>query len=523
MNQSNNPSKHKIMKPYLHFESNLNKVLILIYILFPNTLISQDCTNLVTLNLININGGVFQNQSVVFSNKSKDLEYKQISNSEGKVIIDLPCDQTFTITISNYTREMEISTSTYNGATYGRNVAYEPDMAQKDILFSMNDLQKKELDAIIYKLKDTTLFKGSVMRTPIDIANYSLLTVALKNIEGNPLNGEIVTMTGQARHKSFRGKTDQHGKVTFYLPKGDKYHVNFLYTKDYAKYEVKYSKGIGTAKLDLSYLGTFEIKRRRMIELERIRVEEARLKKIHDDFLAWCKTKGVTEEEGHKLKLKMEAESFGYNNVNDTVVTAVLNRNNWTEKLIVCDLTGSMTPYASQLSLWYLLNQKLEKNLQFVFFNDGDSKSDGEKIIGETGGIYYKQSTTFDDLIDLMANVQNAGNGGDCPENNMEALIKGVKTANPYKELIMIVDNNAPVKDITLLKDFNTPVHIILCGSKNGYILKDYLRIAWKTKGSIHTMEQDLTRIALLSEGQTITIGNNSYKIMGGEFINVTK
>jgi hypothetical protein len=104
-----------------------------------------------------------------------------------------------------------------------------------------------------------------------------------------------------------------------------------------------------------------------------------------------------------------------------------------------------------------------------------------------------------------MANVSAKGNGGDCAENNMEALIKGTQMAAPFKELVMIVDNNAPVKDIELLKKFNIPVHIILCGV-NDWVMPDYLNIAWKTKGSIHTIEQDIKKISLMGEGQDIVI-----------------
>ena len=105
----------------------------------------------------------------------------------------------------------------------------------------------------------------------------------------------------------------------------------------------------------------------------------------------------------------------------------------------------------------------------------------------------------------------------------MEALIKGVKTAGPYKELIMVVDNNAPVKDLSLLKSFNKPVHIILCGSYNGEVLLDYFLIAWKTKGSIHTIEEDIYSIASMSEGESVVVGGITYRIMGGEFVRVTK
>ena len=105
----------------------------------------------------------------------------------------------------------------------------------------------------------------------------------------------------------------------------------------------------------------------------------------------------------------------------------------------------------------------------------------------------------------------------------MEALIKGVKMANPYKELVMIVDNEAPVKDIALLNQFKAPVHIILCGVQDGDILTDYLDIARHTKGSVHTIEEDITKIASFSEGQEIVIKNKTYRVMGGKFVLINK
>lgn len=74
------------------------------------------------------------------------------------------------------------------------------------------------------------------------------------------------------------------------------------------------------------------------------------------------------------------------------------------------------------------------------------------------------------------------------------------------------------MKDIELLKDFDRPVRIILCGAMDGAVLLDYLLIAWRTKGSIHTIEDDIFNIATLSEGETITINGSDYRILGGQF-----
>ncbi|MFN5147449.1 MAG: hypothetical protein ACK5EK_00445 [Flavobacteriia bacterium] len=479
---------------------------------------AQDCATKVTLILNNIKGGVFPGQAVTLRSLNDGKEYKQTSNSKGEVVFALPCEQKFDVQISNYTRKDEITSPPRNGGYSIQNFSYSADMKQKDALFAMTDPEKATVDKAMNALPDTTFIKNALMTRPVQIDLYSTFTITLKDLDSKPLVNEQVVLTGEKRKKSFKGRTNVKGEILLYLPKGDTYSLNFLYHKDYRKQEVEYRKGTSNAGMSLMYLGTAEILRRKKAEEERIKAEEARLKREREEFIKWCKELKITEEEGHRRKL-LEESGMGL----DTVVMAVLHRNKWSEKLIVCDLTGSMNPYANQLSAWYQLNYKKETNLQFVFFNDGDSKADHQKVIGSTGGIYYQSSKGLDSLIVMMSKVRNAGHGGDCPENNMEALIKGIKLAKPYKELVMIVDNYAPVKDISLLKNFNKPVHIILCGSDNGEVLLDYLLIAWKTKGSVHTIEEDIYKIAGMLEGESIVVGGVTYRIMGGEFVRVTK
>lgn len=495
------------------------KLVIGIQILFlTNFLSAQGCESQVTIKLNNIRGGVYANQSVSLKSLTDGKIFKQTSNAQGEVVFLLPCEQKFEVTIANYTRKNEITSPAHANSTSMRNFSYEPDMAKKDEQFAMSTEEKAAVDKAVLALPDTTFIQSSLMKKPLTIDLYSTYTITLKNLDSQPLVNEQLTITGTKNKKSFKGATNSKGTIVVYLPKGDVYSINFKYNKDFSSQEVAYSKGTATGGLNLMYLGTAEVERRKKIEEERIKAEEKRLAEEIASFKKWCKEMKITEEEGHKRKIR-EASGGGP----DTVVMAVMNRNKWSEKLIVCDLTGSMNPYANQLSAWYQLNYKKEKNLQFVFFNDGDDKPDGSKKIGSTGGIYYQSSKGLDSLVFLMSKVRSRGNGGDCPENNMEALIKGVKMANPYKELVMIVDNNAPVKDLALLKDFKKPVHIILCGANHGFILLDYLKIAWKTKGSIHTIEEDLTKIASMLEGESITVGGITYRIMGGEFVRITK
>jgi len=481
---------------------------------------AQDCESSITIVLKNMNGGFYKGQKVTLTAKAGGASFEVISDAKGEATFSLPCNTIYNLTASNYTKTKEVQLPDFAGGHSMRTLTYEPDMAAKEKLFSMNPAEQAAVDKTAAALPDTLLMKTSAMIQPKLSEHFSAVRIKLEYIDGTPLSGETFAMAGVKRGKSVKGTTDKDGKILMFLPKGDTYTLNFKYNKNYASTESLYSLGTSKIELTFSYLGTKEIERRKKIEAERIAAEEKKLKAEEERFKAYCKKLGISAEEGRKREADSYLKSLG--RFADTVISAVLNRNKWNDKLIVCDLTGSMGPYTAQLSLWYQLHCIKEKNLQFVFFNDGDEKPDNKKKIGETGGIYYSKSNGFDSLAKFVAKVSAAGSGGDCPENNMEALIKGVKMAAPYKELVMIVDNNAPVKDIELLKKFNMPVHIILCGVSN-FVMLDYLLIAWKTKGSIHTIEQDITKIASMMEGQDIKIDGITYRIMGGEFVRITK
>jgi hypothetical protein len=492
---------------------------ILLIPLFLRCLTSTACESTIVIKLENNRGGFFSGQKVSLISRADKSVYSAVSNASGEAVLSVPCLEMFDVIISNYTKKMEVEANEGGRATY--TLSYAFDMVQKQKSFAMTEGERAAVDKHFSTLADTTFMKTSVMLPPRSMMDYYALTViSIKNIAGGPLADETVVITGRKRKKNIKASTDKAGRILTYLPKGDTYDLNFKYHKNYFSSDVDYTKGSTDIKLHFSYLGAKEVERRMKEEAERIAAEEKRLKEEREAFEKRCAAAGLTLEECHRR----EAERYlrGEIGSTDTVVSYVLKRNNWNDKLIVCDVTGSMDPYTAQVALWYRLNYLQDKNLQFVFFNDGDNKPDEHKVIGKTGGIYYSASKGIDSLDRFMSKVRAKGSGGDCAENNMEALIKGVKMAKPFKELIMIADNNAPVKDIELLSSFNTPVHIILCDAANR-IEPDYLKLAWKTKGSVHTIEEDIITLSRLSEGQQIKIGGTTYKIMGGEFVNLSE
>jgi hypothetical protein len=209
----------------------------------------------------------------------------------------------------------------------------------------------------------------------------------------------------------------------------------------------------------------------------------------------------------------------------DSTVMKVFERNRqWKNKMVVTDVTGSMSPYTVQLLIWYKLRENSSDIKRFAFFNDGDNKPDERKVIGSTGGIYFAEGNKgFETMATTVFTAMGAGSGGDQPENNIEALLKSLSNCPDCSELVMIADNYAPVKDIMLLNRLTKPVHIILCGAEEGPINADYLQIARKTGGTVHTMERDLVDLVKYKEGEIVQMGTQVFKITNGKFVLVDK
>lgn len=238
-------------------------------------------------------------------------------------------------------------------------------------------------------------------------------------------------------------------------------------------------------------------------------------------FLAWGDSAYHIKDHRDEDCLSEDGSYFIYDLV-DTTVTKVFSRHNWSRSLIISDVTGSMHPYTSQLLKWLKLNLIDNEKKYFVFFNDGDDKDDKEKKVGVTGGIYSVFTSQYDEVEKTIIKAMTNGSGGDAPENNIEALIESNKICKDCDSVIMIVDNWAPIKDISLLKLYSKPVKVVVCGVFDR-INKDYLKLARDTKGSIHLIEEDIYNLSEIKEGETIKINGVIYKLIKGEFVDLTE
>ncbi len=202
----------------------------------------------------------------------------------------------------------------------------------------------------------------------------------------------------------------------------------------------------------------------------------------------------------------------------DSVVTTVLRRNPWPNMIIVADVTGSMSPYTAQVLHWVPVGLSSGRCSGFVFYNDGDDKTTNEKNVGKTGGIYSIKTQNFDSVFRVVKKTMSSGDGGDIPENPVEAAIYSINRFNDNAEIILIADNFSAPRDLELYERLTRPIHIILCGAR-GTVNPDYLFLARQSHGSIHTLHDDITTLDTMKDGEIITIEGKQYLLKNEHFI----
>jgi hypothetical protein len=237
----------------------------------------------------------------------------------------------------------------------------------------------------------------------------------------------------------------------------------------------------------------------------------------------------VTERfENHKRKREWKLEEHrtdpsgmdfgpGYSGNPDSVVITAIRRNGWTNFVMVCDVTSSMSPYTAQIfaAMPSVIDNRKCKGV--LFFNDGDGKTNSQKRMGKSGGLYFTKELRMDSTWMLAKKCMARGNGGDLPENNVEALLHAEKM-NPGGELVLVADNWASPRDLSMCDELTQPVHVILCCARGG-VNPDYLFLARVTGGSVHLRDEDVTNLAQMKEGETVKIGIQTFLLHDDHFI----
>jgi hypothetical protein len=203
----------------------------------------------------------------------------------------------------------------------------------------------------------------------------------------------------------------------------------------------------------------------------------------------------------------------------DTTVLGAFNRNpHWGDFIVVTDVTGSMSPYSAQVFVW--LEKQAENNPAqcFVFFNDGDEKPSNKKKPLTTKGIYTTNKKDIANVINTATKCMKSGSGGgEGLENDIEAIINGLKQYPKAREIILIADNMESMRDYKYIEQIKVPVHIIACGAEYR-INVQYLDLARQTNGSIHLKNLDVTNLKTIKEGEHFFINGFEYMFKNSRF-----
>jgi hypothetical protein len=212
---------------------------------------------------------------------------------------------------------------------------------------------------------------------------------------------------------------------------------------------------------------------------------------------------------------------FFYNQAlykDSTVLNSFSRNKSWTNFIVVTDVTGSMSPYSAQVFVWLKAQSEIKKAKCFVFFNDGDEKPSRKKLPLETKGVYLTKNTNIESVIRTASKCMNNGSGGgENLENDIEAIIEGLKQYQEANEVVLVADNLESMRDYKYLNKIKKPVRIILCGSTNRINIQ-YLDLARQSKGSVHTKNSDIINLQDIKEKEHFFIEEKEYLFENGRF-----
>lgn len=221
---------------------------------------------------------------------------------------------------------------------------------------------------------------------------------------------------------------------------------------------------------------------------------------------------------------KPSPPDFFYNQslFNDSTVLNTFARNqNWQNFIVVTDVTGSMSPYSAQVFVWLKAQAENKKAKYFVFFNDGDEKESRKKTPLDTKGIYIVENKSLEDVMKTATKcMKNGSGGGESMENDVEAIIEGLKYYPNVEGVILVADNHEIMRDYDYINKIKVPVHVILCGAENRINIQ-YMDLVRQTKGTLHTSKSDITNLQDIKENEHFFIEKKEYMYHKGRFHSV--
>lgn len=431
------------------------------------------------------------------------------------------------------------------GKTYRIDAASETGLKTVSLPDKRNESQTAIVHCRVPDFKET-IRQDTVYQTvsPAQLPTHERVLVHLQilDLQDKPLDAEILYFAAKKAGKVYVAQTNALGDAYLMLPKAERFCLSTRFDADIKCFDMPDNDMAGKLNLTFNTIGSVAILRRQaerarqlavrdsIFEARRLQDSLRREEYLLQDFVGQLERgdslglvqQHIDKRAGRERDSIARDEHFFEKQKDAVRATLYRMRSRWAHKVIVTDMTCSMEPYLDQVLLWHALRLVKGEENRYIFFNDGDGKTQEQKITGQTGGLHFTEKADMPRLLQTMRETKRFGCSGDGPENDLEALLDGAHRRTGSDELILIADNYSDVRDIELLTQLQVPVHIILCGTDFG-VNEQYLEIAWKTHGSVHTIEQDIDDLTEMADGATISIGTYKYHVCRGKFIQVEK
>lgn len=397
--------------------------------------------------------------------------------------------------------------------------------------------------------------------------NRALFNFIFQDLQGNLVEGEKFWVISKKNGQRYTGITNKEGIAQILVPLDDVYSLNAAYNLNFGQQEIILEEGSDIVVETIIY--------------ESVTSKEWR-KRQHEQSLAAAKRDSIAKAAAAAFLASID--SLKQLNMENKVIDALIKKNRpipikrtfkirkavaakvsiiekqlkvnpnyfeeenkpilatlqrfkeqWKGSVVVTDITQSMDPYLEEVLIWHMLNLQKGEYTKYYFFNDGDKKMASAKKVGSTKGIYACEGA-WEELPLIISTMHEAIErglgGGEPPENDLEAILAGLQDKKPKGELILIADSYSRVRDMALLEKIDVPIRIVLCGAeeKNGFyrglkpdINEEYLTIAHRTGGSIHTLRQDILNLSDRQEGEIVEVGAHRYILRNRQFIKLTE
>jgi len=376
--------------------------------------------------------------------------------------------------------------------------------------------------SILFLILSTTLSAQSLIRTADDIINQPEKKSGIYRISGTYLNTAVVNMNyGQAEILSAMDKKALQNSNIIQI---DLVYTNFPKDKDISELNKQRILNMLSIRSDLIKTEgiTWSLVRQMYCK------NESQAKMMFHGAVIYYKPNQDQELRRKERKSYVSLPKDDSKEINekdlkemfedDAVVLNAFERNKWKEPVIVADVTGSMFPYMKQIAFWFLLKMNKKEETYIALFNDGDGRSNDEKVAGRTGGVHTIKTKDYIEFRELLIKAVSLGDGGDSDENDIEAVYEAQRDNPDAKEIILIADNFANMRDYNLIYKIKKPVRVILCGTKYRMNVQ-YLNLAFATGGSVHTINEDINNLINKSEGDSFKIMGKTYTIKDGVII----